>query len=429
VTAPRRSAALAALVTCVLLAGCAFGPPPPDEGGTPPNLPTPSPSPSAQIGDGDNGATAEVIASHLAAPWGLAFLPDGSALVTERETGTIVRVGPQTGPDGSMTVTPVAVVGGVEPAGDGGLLGIAASPQVATDSTAFVYYSTPSDNRIATVHLALGDVSAPSTGPTTPPSGPATPPSGPTAPSTAPSTPPPTVNPHPILTGIPHATTDNGGWLAFGPDGDLYASTGDAGKPASSRDRKSLAGKLLRMTVAGKPAPGNPIAGSVVYASGLHNLQGFAWDAGDRLYGMDSGRQTDGLLLLTRGADYGWAGATAGGSTPGGPTGAPKPVPPILTVPLAQSDCAGIGSVEFILAAGCPTGQRLWLFQLTSTGSPFGAPIDGLAGTFGRLRTVVGGPDGSLWITTSNTDGHGKPTPADDRIIRVVLADSGAGKT
>src|SRR5262249_26266802 len=131
-----------------------------------------------------------------------------------------------------------------------------------------------------------------------------------------------------------------------------------------------------------------------------------------------------GLLALRKGVDYGWPGPPSRG-----PDGAPPANAPMLTLPLSDSDCAGLGSVVYILATGCLKGQRIWLFQLTPKGGTFGAPVEGLADAFGRLRTVVGGPDGSLWITTSNTDGHGKPTAADDRIIRVVLADSGAGKT
>jgi glucose/arabinose dehydrogenase len=392
---------VAVTATFALLAGCAFGPPPPDDGGAPPNLPSPSPSASTPDSGDNSAATANVVAQHLSAPWGLAFLPDGSALVTERKTATIVRVGlPQTA--AGLTVTPVATVAGVSVTGDGGLLGIAVSPKFATDRTVFVYYSTATDNRIATIQLPTAVLSAPPSD----------------APSAAPSAAPaPTVTPRPIVTGIPRGATDNGGWLGFGPDGSLYASTGDVGRSAASTDRKSLAGKILRTTAAGKPVGGK----SLVYASGLHNVQGFDWDPTGHLYAIDAATATDGVLAVRSGASYGWP-ATSGSTSE-------SATPPIQTLPSAQAGCAGVALVQNILATACLTGERVWLMQLTENGAVFGAPQASLTKSFGRLRTVVAAPDGSLWIMTSNTDGHGKPSPDDDQIIQVVVADAGAGKS
>ncbi len=397
---PSRTRAAFALAACVLLAACSFGDPPPNDSGAPPNLPTPSPSASTDA-DGSPGAV-DVVASKLTTPWGLAFLPDGSALVTERTTSKILHIGPPATPDG-FTVSTLATVTGVTTTGDGGLLGIAVSPRFGTDHTVYVYYSTRTDNRVGSLKLAVPPVDTGSASPA--------PPSLPPAVSLA---------PQPILTGIPHGVTDNGGALAFGPDDFLYASTGDAGRPANSQDAKSLAGKILRMTVAGKPATGNPIKTSVVYASGLHNVEGLAWGLDDRMYAIDAGRTNDTLSQIASGANYGWSG-------PVKPT---KPAPPaVQTWPLATSTCAGVAVVDATLATACLAGARAWVLQLTSHGTPFGAPTPVLADKFGRLRNVVAAPDGSLWLTTSNTDGHGKPGPSDDRVIRIVLSDAGAGKT
>lgn len=388
-----------------LLTGCAFGPPAPDDGGAPPNLPSPSPSASSPERSDNSAATANVVAKHLSSPWGLAFLPDGSALVTERKTATIVRVGlPRTA--AGLTVTPVATVAGVNTTGDGGLLGIAVSPKVATNRTVFVYYSTATDNRVATFQLPTAVLSAPpSEGASAAPS---------SAPSSAPG---PTVTPRPIVTGIPHGASDNGGWLGFGPDGLLYASTGDATRPAASADRKSLAGKILRMTPAGKPVSGK----SLVFASGLHDVQGFDWDPTGHLYAVDAATANDGVLAIRAGASYGWP-ATAGSASE-------SATPPIQTLPAAQAGCAGVALVQHILATACLTGERVWLMQVTANGAVFGAPQASLAKSFGRLRSVVAAPDGSLWIMTSNTDGHGTPSPDDDQIIQVIVADAGAGKS
>jgi len=376
--AARLTVALALVVTA--LAGCSFGSPPPDQSGEPPRLPTPSASPT---GGGDDGQVAvEVIAKGLAVPWGLDFLPDGTALATERDSDRILKIGPDQGADG-LTVTPAQTLTGVAAGGGGGLLGIAVSPNYKTDQTVYIFYSTTQDNRIAS--LKLGG------------------------------------QPTPLVTGIPHGASDNGGSLRFGPDGMLYATTGDAGTPTASTDPRSLAGKILRMGPDGKPAPGNPTATSLVYASGLHDPQGLAWDQSKRLYVTDQGRSSwDEIDLVQPGKDYGWPAVE-------GNAGNPKYADPLVQLKPAAAGCSGLAASDTLLVAGCLTGTRLYLVQLTAAGGTLGAPQDLLTGEYGRLRTVVHAPDGSLWVTTSNKDGVGTPGPGDDRILRLVLSSSGVG--
>jgi glucose/arabinose dehydrogenase len=384
VTAPRTPVArfAAALALAALLApaaaGCSFGPPPPDQSGEPPRLPTPTVSPSRTSEDAQ--VAVEVLAKRLAVPWGLDFLPDGSALVTERDSDRILKLGPEAGPDG-LLVTPVQTLGGVLAGGDGGLLGIAVSPNYKTDQTVFVYYSTSQDNRIAT--LKLGG------------------------------------EPVPLVTGIPHGTSDNGGALAFGPDGMLYATTGDAGSPPAAADPKSLAGKVLRMTPDGKPAPGNP-DGTLIYARGLHDPQGLAWDQAKHLFVTDAGTAWDEVDLIQPGKDYGWPAVE-------GQANDARYVDPTVTVRPAQGGCVGVAVTGPLMVTGCLTSTRLYLIQLTAAGGTLGAPQALLTGKFGRLRTVVVAPDGSVWVTTSNKDGHGTPTPDDDRVLRIVPSGSAVG--
>jgi glucose/arabinose dehydrogenase len=278
-------------------------------------------------------------------------------------------------------VTPVQTLTGVAAGGDGGLLGIAVSPNYAADQTVFVYYSTAQDNRIAS--LKLGSV------------------------------------PTPLVTGIPHGSTDNGGGLAFGPDGLLYATTGDAGAPAAAADPKSLAGKVLRMGLDGKPAPGNPAA-TLVYASGLHNPQALAWDPAKHLFVTDDGTAWDEINLIQPGKNYGWPAAEGQASNP-------AYTDPTVSVRPGQGGCAGVAVTGQLLVTGCLAGTRLYLVQLTAAGGTLGAARPVLQGKFGRLRTVVRAPDGSMWVTTSNKDGHGTPSPDDDRILRIVPAGSAAG--
>ena len=378
--AGRLVAVLAAAAT--LLGGCTFGKPPPDQNGAPPRLPSPSPSPSDRTGDGQ--AAVEVVAKHLSVPWGLDFLPDGTALVTERDTDRLLKILPASaGPEGAP-VTEVQTVAGVANGGDGGLLGLAVSPDYKTDQMIFIYYSTASDNRIA--KLALGGT------------------------------------PQPIVTGIPHGPTGNGGRIAFGPDGFLYAGTGDAGNPPSAADPNSLAGKVLRLTTDGKPAPGNPNPASPVYAGGFRDVEGLAWDATKRLYATDIGTTWDELNPVQPGRDYGWPAVE-------GTANNPKYVDPLVTWKPDEGGCAGLGGSATVLVTACLTGTRLYVVQLTQAGGSLGAPQPLLTKKYGRLRTVLPAPDGSVWVTTSNKDGQGTPGPDDDQILRIVPEGSAGSLT
>jgi len=365
---------LAALAVSVVLAlaGCSFGAPDETESGESPNLPTPSASPSAPGGSAeDDGVGVQVLAKNLQVPWGLAFLPDGNALLTERDTRRILQVTP------GGRVSPVQTITDAYSGGEGGLLGIAVSPKYATDKTVFLYYTTRTDNRIAS--LVLGQ------------------------------------QPVPIVTGIPVSGIHNGGRLAFGPDGYLYAGTGDASERGRSQDVKSLGGKILRMTTAGKPAPGNPYPNSLVWSRGHRNVQGLAWDSKKRLWATEFGQnQFDEVNLITKGGNYGWPTVEGKGTDK-------RFTNPVITWSTDEASPSGAVVVGSNLLVAALKGERLWVVTLDpESGTVEGDPRPLLQNKYGRLRTVVSAPDGSVWVTTSNRDGRGQPTVDDDRILRII---------
>ncbi|WP_250001853.1 PQQ-dependent sugar dehydrogenase [Actinoplanes sp. M2I2] len=384
-----RGAALALAAVLGLASACSFGPPDPDQQGAPPNLPAPSSDESSAGPDDPGGGSQEVavtvLAKDLDVPWGMAFLPDGSGLVTERDTGRILKVGPESDAKG-LAVTEAQRLAEVRASGDGGLLGIAVSPDYKTDKTVYVYYSTAKDNRVG--KLVLGGKL------------------------------------QPILTGIPRSGTVNGGALAFGPDGFLYAGTAD-GTPTGTQAQnpKSLGGKILRMTVAGKPAPGNPVKDSLVWSSGHRNVQGIAWDKTKRMYASESGQTKAGELnVIAKGKNYGWPRSDGAGTDA-------KLTNPMFSWTTAESGCSGVAVLEQTVATACQLGQRVYLLNVTGNGTVLGTPQSVLTGEYGRLRGLVAAPDGSLWAGTSNQEDGGDPGPEDDRIIRLVFSDGGAGRS
>jgi glucose/arabinose dehydrogenase len=320
----------------------------------------PSVSDAREVDD----TSVRTVVTGLEAPWGLAFLPDGSALVTERDSTRLLAV------DAGGEVTEVQRIEEAEPAGEGGLLGVAVSPGYATDRWVYVYYTTSRDNRIA--RFRLGE------------------------------------RPEPILTGIPRAGNHNGGRIAFGPDGLLYAGTGDAARGDSAQDRDDLGGKILRMTPTGEPAPGNPFD-SLVYSYGHRNVQGLAWDEDGQLYATEFGQHAyDELNRIEAGANYGWPEAEG----PGDDDRFTDPVATWATDDASPSGLAIIGDRAYL---ACLRGERLYRIGLDGA-----APEALLSREYGRLRHVAEAPDGSVWVLTSNRDGRGDPAPDDDRILRLL---------
>ncbi|MBV6697305.1 PQQ-dependent sugar dehydrogenase [Kitasatospora aureofaciens] len=320
------------------------------------------------------------VADGLGVPWGVAVLPDGDLLVSERDTARIVRVA-ATG--GRKTVA--GTVPGVTAGGEGGLLGIALSPAFATDRLVYAYLSTDADNRIVRFGY------------------------DPTLPASA-----QLGDPAVLLAGIPRGPRHNGGRIAFGPDGLLYATTGDSSNSALSQDKGSLGGKILRLTPDGAPAPGNPFPGSAVWSYGHRNVEGIAWDGEGRLWASEFGADTwDELNLIRPGGNYGWAVVEGIGNRP-------EYIDPVAEWRPAEASPSGLAYADGALWMAALRGTRLWRIPISGDHLA-AAPQDFLTGTYGRLRTVVTDRDGTLLLATGNTDGRGDPHPGDDRILRLAV--------
>ncbi|MDJ0341403.1 PQQ-dependent sugar dehydrogenase [Streptomyces sp. H10-C2] len=345
-----------------------------------------TPAPSASESAAPATGTAEVagtLATGLTTPWGVAELPDGAVLVASRDTGKILRVDPATGK--TTEVGSVPGVAGGTPGGEGGLLGLAISPAFGSDRLVYAYFTTADDNRIARMLYDPARTAGQQLG--------------------APDT---------ILRGIPSGTNHNGGRIAFGPDKMLYAGTGESGNGPLAQDKKSLGGKILRMTPDGLPAEGNPDPGSVVYSYGHRNVQGLAWDAKGRLWAAEFGQNTwDELNLIEPGRNYGWPVVEGQAHQAGY-------VDPVVQWPTADASPSGIAYAAGSIWMASLRGERLWRIPLDGTKAA-AAPQAFFTGTYGRLRTVVTLEDGTLLLTTSNTDGRGRPKPGDDRILRLTV--------
>lgn len=317
----------------------------------------------------------EIVVDNLQIPWEIVFLPDGDLLVTERP-GTLKRIGKE---------GRVYVIESVEHVGEGGLLGMALHPRFSENRWLYLYLTTKNEsgliNRIERYRFEENRLSEKTI----------------------------------IIDNIPGATYHDGGRIAFGPDGYLYITTGDAGSSNLAQDINSLAGKILRLKDDGSIPPDNPF-GNAVYSYGHRNSQGLAWDDKDQLWATEHGRSgilsgLDELNLIEKGKNYGW--------------------------PIIQGDETRVGMESPIVQSGpnetwAPAGAAFW------DGSVF---FGGLRGEslyeakilndnkislkihfqqeFGRIRAVVLGPDSYLYITTSNTDGRGELKNNDDKIIRI----------
>ncbi|TDU87535.1 glucose/arabinose dehydrogenase [Kribbella voronezhensis] len=316
--------------------------------------------------------------------WSIAFLPDnsGSALVTERDRFEVLLV-----TAAGQKTTLGKVPGVVTTTGEGGLLGIALSPNFSTDHWVYLYHTAANDNRIVRMKYENGVLASTS---------------------------------EPILTGLAKNRYHNGGRLRFGPDGKLYATVGDAKNSANAQNKGSLNGKILRINPDGTPPSDNPFFSTggnarYVYSYGHRNPQGLAWDSRGQLWAAEFGENSqDELNLIQKGGNYGWPACEGTIGDCGGY------IAPKRTWSTSQAGPSGVEIVnDWIYIAGV-TGQQLWVTQINSTGTGVGTPQAVFSGRWGRLRSVTKTPDGALWLTSTNNDMNGgSPGTIDNYIVRL----------
>ena len=313
----------------------------------------------------------------LTIPWGMTFLPNGSALVGQRRSGEVVRI-----PTSGGAPRGVGTVPGVSAVGEGGLLGLATSPKFVDDKSIYAYLTTTVDNRVVRMTFDGSTLT----------------------------------NPRVVLKGIPSGPTHDGGRIAFGPDGKLWITTGDTGDRSTAQNRSSLAGKILRVNPDGSTPSDNPF-GSPVWAYGIRNSQGIAWDSQGRPWATEFGQSSrDELNLIVRGGNYGWPIVE-------GKSDDERFQTPFVTWPTDEASPSGVAIIDDVAYVGALRGERVW--QVALTGAQAAKPAALFDGEFGRVRSVVAAPDRALWITTSNRDGRGEPRAGDDRVVRLTVTERG----
>ena len=366
-------ASSAAAVT-LALAACTSqdGTPMPVPSVAPPATPAPSTTTTpAESGPVQPAGTPRVIASDLDLPWSLVRLSTDVTLVSERDTALVKEIAD----DG--TVRRVGKIEGVVPGGEGGLLGLAVDPS--DESSLYAYTTTATDNRIVRMPLTgapgsyrLGEATT-------------------------------------VLRGIPKAGNHNGGRIKFGPDGMLYATAGDAGDTSRSQDTGSLGGKILRLEPDGAIPADNPF-GNAVFSYGHRNPQGISWDSAGRMWASEFGQNTwDELNLISKGSNYGWPIVEGVGSDD-------RFSNPVKQWSTSDASPSGLLATHNTLFMAALRGERLWAIYPDTT------EVDAepwFTGDFGRLRDVIDGPDGTLWVLTNNTGRS--PRDGDDKVLEVRL--------
>ncbi|WMJ81602.1 PQQ-dependent sugar dehydrogenase [Clostridium sp. MB40-C1] len=328
----------------------------------------------------------EVIAENLYVPWAMDISNEGKIYFTER-SGAIRII-----EDGKLLTQPLITFGTpFISRGEGGLMGIALDPNYSQNHYMYVMHSYTEGNQIynRVVRLVENNNRA--------------------------------FIDRVLLDKIPGGQIHNGGRLKIGPDKKLYITTGDAGNSALAQDLRSTAGKILRIELDGSIPKDNPIANSPVYSLGHRNPQGLAWNSENILYASEHGQLAhDEINIIQPGANYGWP--LAQGDEESQEVKIQKPLIHSGEETWAPSGIAFVnqGPWQDKLLVTNLRGQQLLAISLDEKGTVVKDVESWFKNQYGRLRDVIQGKDGSIYLTTSNRDGRGNPNIADDKIIRLI---------
>jgi glucose/arabinose dehydrogenase len=337
----------------------------------------------------------ETVVSGLDTPWDLAWGPDDAIWVTERPGG-VSRVDPVTG-----ALTRVGLIE-VHEQSESGLMGMAFHPDF--DEQPYVYFAHSYDagggieNRLIRMTYDGTELVAPQV----------------------------------LIDRVPGRGNHNGSRLAVGPDRLLYMTTGDAGRTELAQDLASTAGKILRVTLDGQPAPGNPF-GSLIYSYGHRNPQGIVFHprSGDLYIAEHGPNDNDEVSRVVRGGNFGWPdvhgfcdGDTSGEEAYCQSNDVEEPLeawtPTEGVSGLAYYDHDRMQGWRGSLLVTSLTGTAMFRLTLSDDGRSVVERETLYRGEFGRLRDVLVAPDGVVYLATSNRDGRGRPDDDDDRILRIV---------
>lgn len=328
----------------------------------------------------------EVIAENLYVPWAIDISSEGKLYFTER-SGTIRII-----ENGKLRVQPLITLRTpFVSEGEGGLMGIALDPNYSQNRYMYVMHSYTEGNRIynRVVRLAESNNRA-------------------------------SID-RVLLDKIPGERIHNGGRLKIGPDKKLYITTGDAGNPALAQDSSSTAGKILRIELDGSIPKDNPISNSTVYSLGHRNPQGLAWNSKNVLYASEHGQTAhDEINIIKPRANYGWP--LVQGDETSTQVVTQKPLIQSGEVTWAPSGITFIdqGLWQGKLLVACLRGEQLLAISLNGNGTVVRNVESLFKNEYGRLREVIQGKDGSIYLTASNRDGRGNPRIADDKIIQII---------
>ncbi|MCU7723366.1 PQQ-dependent sugar dehydrogenase [Actinoplanes sp. KI2] len=313
-------------------------------------------------------------------PWGLATLPDGRILYNRRDAHDIVVLNPADGT--RKTVGTVPNVQSTD--GEGGLTGLAIAPTFAADHWLYIMHTSPTDNRIVRIRMVDDKL--------------------------------PTASEQVLLKGILRNKFHDGGRLRFGPDGKLYAVTGDAQNGDNAQNKNGLNGKVLRLNPDGSVPADNPFH-NYVWSYGHRNPQGLAFDSQGRLWEQEFGNTImDETNLIVKGGNYGWPACEGTAGT----CNTPGYIAPKATYPTAAASCSGLAIVKDVVYLACQRGTRMYRWVISGDQLTGGRQF--FNGTYGRLRTIEPAPGGGLWLTTTNTgDKDSVADNSNEKILHVAL--------